>query len=199
MAATKKAERTRANEVLDAAAAILVEDGYAGLTFRGVAQRVGIGIGNLQHYFPTKEDLIRSMLARAMDSFTRAMEQRRTERRGSDARQDFEAAIAYILYDQTRRESCVIFWELWALASHDRNAARVMSEFYDSYVKNIASLIRDIRPDVTKQRAERAGIIIAALIEGASLFRGHGRPRTQAHVGLDKRLRETVFSIVESA
>jgi AcrR family transcriptional regulator len=194
-----KARGSRAEEVLDVAVAILIEDGYANLTFRSVAQRASIGIGNLQHYFPTKDDLIRAMLTRAFDRFALAMAGWKSVEPSGDAKQALTAAVSYILEDQKSRESCVIFWELWALASHDPGAAQIMSQFYQVYVSNIAALVRQIRPDATAARAARASTIIAALLEGASLFRGHGRPREGVPMGLDKSLKETILMIVENA
>lgn len=43
--------------MLDAAAARLVEQGYAATTLRQVAADVGIKAGSIYHYFPSKEEL----------------------------------------------------------------------------------------------------------------------------------------------
>jgi len=190
---------SRADEILDIASHILVDEGYAALTFRSVAKRGQIGLGNLQHYFPTKTDLIGSMLARSFDRFSAAMAASSAGRGGSSPAQKLDAAIQYILEDQRRKESCIIFWELWALASHAESAARIMTKFYDLYVENIAALIAGVRPSVSLERARLAGTQIAALLEGASLFRGHGRPRKRHHAALGPALTRTVYAIIENA
>jgi len=43
--------------VLDAAATLLVEQGYAATTLRQIAQDVGIKAGSIYHHFASKEDL----------------------------------------------------------------------------------------------------------------------------------------------
>ncbi len=192
-------EQSRADAILDAATAILVEDGYANLSFRGVARRAGMGLGNLQHYFPTRGDLIRAMLDRAFKRFGEAMARRHDEQADSNPEAKVEAAITYVLGDQKRADSCVLFWELWALASHDEAASEIMSDFYAAYVDNIADLMRELRPEVSRARAQRAGVLVTALLEGASLFRGYGRPRKGYLAGIDTRLRETIRQIIESA
>ena len=44
--------------ILDATTACLVEEGYAGLTTRAVAERAGVAQSTLMHYFPTRESLL---------------------------------------------------------------------------------------------------------------------------------------------
>lgn len=189
--------KSRTDELLDVAVTLLLDNGYAALSFRSVAAEASIGIGNLQHYFPTKADLIRAMLERAFKDFAQAMAERPAHRH--EANDGVIAALRYVLRDQKRRESCVIFWELWALAIHDPSAAEIMSQFYQRYVNHIASLIQQARPEVTKTRARRAGTIVASLLEGASLFRGYGRPADQLPTGLDKALEQTILKIVADA
>lgn len=187
----------RASNALDAASALLLENGYGALSFRRVAERAGMGIGNLQHYFPTKADLIRAMLERAFEDFAVSMAQHPHNARPNEGR--LITALRYVLKDQKKRESCVIFWELWALASHDESAAEIMAQFYERYVDHIAALVRQERPEVPALRARRAATIIASLIEGASLFRGYGRPAAQAPAGFDKAIEQTILRILADA
>jgi AcrR family transcriptional regulator len=50
--------------VLDATEAILVEDGYAAVTSRSIATRVGINPSLVHYYFPTLDDLFVGVLRR---------------------------------------------------------------------------------------------------------------------------------------
>jgi AcrR family transcriptional regulator len=57
--------RTRAEQraatrlaLLDATTACLLEEGYAGLTTRRVAERAGVAQSTLMHYFPTREEFL---------------------------------------------------------------------------------------------------------------------------------------------
>ena len=44
-------------QILEAALKVLVNDGYAALTFRRVEQESGLKVGHISYHFPTKEDL----------------------------------------------------------------------------------------------------------------------------------------------
>ena len=52
----------RTETILDAATAILIEEGYAQLTTRKIATRARIRPGNLQYYYPAKHDVVRAVL-----------------------------------------------------------------------------------------------------------------------------------------
>src|ERR1700716_4000411 len=47
----------------------IAEQGFEGLRTREVAASVGVNIATLHYYFPTKEALIRGVVAHAMDRF----------------------------------------------------------------------------------------------------------------------------------
>ncbi len=64
-----RAER-RVLELLEAAGAVMAEDGYEGATMTGIAQRAGTSIGTLYQYFPHKEAImlaLRDQYAATMD------------------------------------------------------------------------------------------------------------------------------------
>lgn len=61
--------KTRA-AILEATERIMVEDGYAAVTSRNVAERVGIHPGNVHYYFPTLDDLFIAVLERGADATT---------------------------------------------------------------------------------------------------------------------------------
>src|SRR5205085_11569989 len=55
-----QAERraTTRTALLDAAMACLIEEGYANLTTRNVAERAGVSQGTQMHYFPSRETFL---------------------------------------------------------------------------------------------------------------------------------------------
>ncbi len=68
MVTTSNKGALRKDEILNAARKRLLTLGYAGLSVRDVAKTVGISIGNLQYYFPTKEDLVASVIEAEFES-----------------------------------------------------------------------------------------------------------------------------------
>lgn len=67
-----QAERRAATRaaLLDATVAALVQDGYANLTTRGIAERAGVSQGTQQHHFATKSELVVEALRHANAQIT---------------------------------------------------------------------------------------------------------------------------------
>jgi TetR/AcrR family transcriptional regulator, transcriptional repressor for nem operon len=58
--------RTRA-VLLDAAQQVMLDDGYAAVTYRSLADRAGVTPGLVQYYFPTLDDMFLALLHRRSD------------------------------------------------------------------------------------------------------------------------------------
>ena len=63
------------DRIIDAAEAIVEEQGVATLTLEQAAKRAGISKGGILYHFPNKEALVAAMIARFTDRFDRAVEQ----------------------------------------------------------------------------------------------------------------------------
>jgi AcrR family transcriptional regulator len=59
--------------ILQAAARVLVREGYAGTTTNRVAAQAGISVGSLYQYFPSKDALVVALLRRHRDAMTRVL------------------------------------------------------------------------------------------------------------------------------
>lgn len=179
----------RVEEILDAAVRVLIEEGYGLFTMRRIAEAADIRLSNLQYYFKTKEDLLNALLKRTVDDYNAALSHVTRNRAGSPKAQ-FQRMIEYLLKDQDEKASCLIFWELWALAGRDPSIAGIMNSYYDVYLDKMAGAIRSVSPQMPKRRAQRHAGVIVALIEGASLFRGFGKPRRSSLVGYERAILE---------
>lgn len=70
-------ERRRAaatQEILDAAELQLAEDGPGALSLRGVARSLGMTVQALYHYFPSRDSLVTSLVAKAYDDLADAVQ-----------------------------------------------------------------------------------------------------------------------------
>ncbi|MFS8198382.1 TetR/AcrR family transcriptional regulator [Streptomyces sp. CWNU-52B] len=103
----RQRRRTAAtHEILDAAERQIVEHGPAALSLRGVARSLGMTVQALYHYFPSRDDLVTALIAKAYEDLTEAV------------RVAVEAAS-----DETPAERVVIGTEGyrgWALAHPER-------------------------------------------------------------------------------
>ncbi|MCP3165129.1 TetR/AcrR family transcriptional regulator [Myxococcus qinghaiensis] len=178
----------RVERILDAAMDVLVEDGYAGLSLRGVAQRAGLSLGNLQYYFPTKQDVVRALLARYLETAIRRVRER-MDGGGQEPAKRLRHALDALLEDQESPRHFQLFAELWALAARDAMVAEALGVFYAGYREGVVELLRELSPDLTPARRERRAALLVAFFEGLSLFRGGGSLRASSVPGLEQELR----------
>lgn len=62
--AVQQKGRARVKQILDAATALLIEEGYGQFTMRQLSERLDIRLSNLQYYFPSRTLLIQKLLER---------------------------------------------------------------------------------------------------------------------------------------
>ncbi|MCY1080478.1 TetR/AcrR family transcriptional regulator [Archangium lansingense] len=181
-ASSKGQERREA--VLDAAERLLVDEGHGALTMRGVAQRAGIRLGNLQYYFPTSEELVQALLARVLERATARLEER-MGLAGNPA-EALDAALDSLLEDQLNPDSYRLFYDLWALAAREPAIAAELRAFYARYVDRTEELLVNAAPGLPRAEARVRAELLVALLEGLSLFRSGtvGAPDKRVEAGL---------------
>lgn len=186
----------RVEDILDAATKILTDEGYANFSLRKVADAADIKLGNLQYYFPAKEDLLDAMLKRLFDDYAASLAKLAQSKRGN-AKNHLLMMVDYLLKDQETQESCSIFWELWALSAREESVAAIMNGYYDVYLEQIANTLLEVAPKLSKRRAHRHAAVIVSMIEGASLLRGFGKPRRGLLGGFEKTIREVCIYLAD--
>lgn len=136
----RKPPEDRRREILDAAAAIVLEDGLAALTARRVADRVGVRSGLLTHYFPTIEDLFIACFQQVVAS----------ERQALDASRDASASATWRMsqllktYLADQRDSMGLLWlDAWrAAADKPRLRTAVVAEM-EADAMHVARLVQE--------------------------------------------------------
>jgi AcrR family transcriptional regulator len=183
--------QARSAAILDAATAVLVEEGAAQLSTRRIAARAGVHPGNVQYYYRTKADIVRALLQRYLAASVRDIEARLAASGGSPAAR-LQATLDGILDDQADGAGCRMFWEIWALAARDAAVARATAEFYARYRRGVADALRAVTPRLTPLRAERRAALLVAMLEGLTVWRFGGRRRERLDAGVARELRAVV-------
>ncbi len=184
--------RERVDVILDAATAILVEEGYAALSTRKIAARAGMLPGNLHYYYSTKHEVVRALLDRYLERATARIESRIVANDRAAAEDPIAAALDALLTDQMDSERCRFFWELWALAARDPAVLEAMRGFYRRYWRALVTKLLQRSPALGRPRSERRAALIIALLEGLTLFRAHEPPHELPLPGLERELRSVV-------
>ena len=66
---------SKVSQILNSAESILRDHGDHGMTMRKVAQGAGISLGHLQHYFPTKNDLLIAIIGNYFERCGQALDE----------------------------------------------------------------------------------------------------------------------------
>lgn len=151
---------------------------------RTVAARAGMKLGNLQHYYKTREQLLQAVLEQVMFSYDGHYLRLPGAQNGSPQKR-FTAIIRFLIEDLKNPLTSGTFMELWALAERHKFAAAIMDKMYSHHRKNIAALIHDLNPKLSgPERALRAALI-ATQIEGLNLLLARGKPKHHELKGLE--------------
>lgn len=175
-------------DILAAARHVLVAEGYAALTMRRIAREAGLRLSHVQYYFPSPNLIIKAVLE---DHLRKAQ----LRVMSADGNGGASAALAAVLKDQKSKASCRIFWELWALTGRENDFGDLMTDFHAEYARTVALFVKELNPVLENEQVQVRAVLIAALIEGLSLFRGHGRKAPVRNSALDSAIMGAIQAI----
>ena len=178
----RKSSKKRNLEILEATRVMLSEKGYDKLSLRKIAVITGIHLKTLQHYFPTKEILIKSTLEYVISLYDKKVQEISTH--SSDPEKNFKNYVKYLIEDTKNIQTAGFFYQLWAMSYLDEKTNNIMNKMYLDHTNNIEKLIETLNPDMGNHMREHRAVMISALIEGMMLFVGYGkkRPKNTAHI-----------------
>lgn len=170
---TKGYERSAA--IMEAAYAILATEGYAALSMRSIAQRVGVSLSNVQHYYPSRDALIEALLEQTLMNYQADID--RIAAGTESPRLRFAGVIDYFLLTLRGQVQSGLLFEVAALANRHPVATQVFDSMLTRARKNVRRLIRDIDPAMTPAQGDlRAALIVAQLV-GSLVFIADSRPK----------------------
>src|SRR5262249_32997159 len=155
--------------------------GFNGTSLDDLTIVTGLGRGSLYAAFNDKRDLF----LRALDDYaTTVMGQlladlRDSEKRGRDRVIDHIRSITKLLTADTKGRGCLMAKSAAELGATDKEGARRVRKWLDSYQRDLAEAIRvaqrdgDIDPDVDP---EELALLILAVLRGAEALRKGGMP-----------------------
>jgi AcrR family transcriptional regulator len=165
----------RIEEIVAVAVELFAKEGAAGFSMRRVATLAGVTLSTLQHYFGKGENLLKitinSITARYIDTL-RALE----HDVNLAARERFHLITDEIISWSTDPVVSDCYFELYALASKDKEVARLIEEIYVAYHGLLTDFVAKLNPALTRDRAAMIALMIGAHIDGAMIFRYRGSP-----------------------
>lgn len=191
------ARNKRETEIVEQARNLLAEQGYSKFSMRGVAASMGISLRTIQHYYPTKKDLLSETVKYTLahyyhEQFHLLFEENETK----DPIDKFLIMVDYMLEDVRNPFSIKFFTELWALSLRDIDASIAMDTIYTLHRQNIEQLIVEINPNLNASCSSHRAAIVTALIEGLMLLLGDGKPHHSELEGIDQEVKNRILDIV---
>jgi AcrR family transcriptional regulator len=161
--ADRSSKEDRRQALVQAAFNQIAERGFEGLRTREVAAGVGLNIATLHYYFPTKETLIRGVVAHAMERFRSTLAPHGSP---ADQLRNHLRAVRKLLRDEP--EIGAVMGELALRSARDPSLARIMREMNDAWHRTLRGLLRravregHLNPDLDND--EVAALIMATLM-----------------------------------
>jgi AcrR family transcriptional regulator len=160
---------SRVPEIIDVSINVLIEAGYAGYTINRVANEAGIRLSTLQHYFSTREALLRATIEEiAKRYFERFRGFAENRNRSPQARLEAIVDDAFVELAKTGLPASV--FESWGLALHEPFARDVVVEVQKQFTRLFATLVGEINPALSMEECELRGALIMSSLNGLAVF-----------------------------
>ncbi|APA89565.1 TetR/AcrR family transcriptional regulator (plasmid) [Paraburkholderia sprentiae WSM5005] len=163
---------TRVPAIIEVAIEVFASEGNAGFTQRRIASDAGIRLRTLQHYFSTREELLRATI----EAFTdRYFEHYRTiaedKLRPPGARLDVIVDEAFSVLTATggNRVSAFVL-ECWSLAEHEPFLHALMAKSTADFQGLLAELIAQINPTLSSEECTLRGALLLSHLQGLVVF-----------------------------
>jgi DNA-binding transcriptional regulator YbjK len=160
---------TRVPEILDAAIAVLAAEGNSGFTQRRIANDAGIRLRTLQHYFPTREELLHATVAemthRYVESYRVIV---RDKSRSPEAKLDAIVDETFSLL--TRPGASAFAIEVWSLAEHDEILRRLVATSAREFEDMFAEIVASMNAALTTGECTLRGALLVSNLHGLAVY-----------------------------
>jgi AcrR family transcriptional regulator len=188
-------ETANAAKIVRAARRLLIREGFATFSARGVAKQAKMSLGALQYCYRTKRALIAATLEHVVDGYESGYATRlRTAPASGEAR--FLAILDFLIDDIWDQNSRKLFLPLWGMSTHDRMIAGFLHEMYEFHVARMSGFIGEANPRLSPARRRQLAVHIIAMLEGLLLFSQRPGRNILARSEMTRTTRETVISLI---
>ncbi|GAA0479165.1 hypothetical protein GCM10009096_21480 [Parasphingorhabdus litoris] len=167
MAIARRSKGEERREAIEAAARrMLLDEGYTGISLRQIATKLGISVGNLQYYFPTKDDLVESVIIGETQKPIDMLGEITWDPNNTtkSIRQAVGSLMQYYASEAGR-----FYAIMESLALYDARYVKLKADGYAHVLSHIEKLISLVAPELPAGRASGLARVLVALIDGASL------------------------------
>ena len=159
---TQEQRRTATiGKLLDAAAASLIDLGYAGATVQAICARAGVSQGALFRHFPTREAL---MVAAGEDVGRRILADYRRQLLALRGRQEPLTLAMELVREHCRSRLNQAWFELGVAARTNATLKRALRPVGARYHADIEALARQVLPELAATLGSRFPVLVDTLV-----------------------------------
>jgi AcrR family transcriptional regulator len=188
--------KARVADILASAKAVLVSDGLSALTTRRVAEDLGISIGNLAYYFPSKDALLQAIVAHVIEGYDKEFEQE-SKSFPNSPRERLQAFFRYLIEDSKRPEVQRFFYQFWGLATQNAEIAKARTAMYQHFAAQLLKMLIDIHPGKSASALEHTVFALLACIEGLHVVYGSGNIDTIHSAEFDDHMLRQLLNMAD--
>ncbi|MEC3914643.1 TetR/AcrR family transcriptional regulator [Nocardia sp. CDC160] len=162
--------------ILDATIASLIENGHAATTTRGVAERAGVSQGAVQHYYPTRAELLDAAIRRVADITAQAVIETYSTTTGSE--RERVAVLVDELWTLAQVAPVSVGFEFLAAARTDPEMSTTVAHLVQHIEETVFTVARRVLGDLAERPGARdwmritvitiAGVLLTASVPAAT-------------------------------
>lgn len=162
------AQTDRAAEFLRYANQVLLAEGYGNFSVRKVAKAADVGVGHLQHYFATKQELLEAMI----EALSRTLWQHYAAHIApvKHPLDRLLACAAFVLDDGKRYDRARLLREYTVMSQHEPKVAMALAAYFSRSRVTVTELLRELHPTLSESLAAARAAEIVSLLSSAFLF-----------------------------
>lgn len=159
----EKRQEARLTQVLDAAVQCFIEDGFHNTSMNKLAQKAGMSVGHIYHYFENKDAVIKALIEREFEDAN----QRTTEVVTLDGEHFIQATLERLMeavVNKTDPFHPIIHLEILAEARRNPEIAALMRNFDQGLKRRFTEFFRNrLKLDNPESRVEMLFLIFQGL------------------------------------
>lgn len=157
----------------------MVKEGFSALSYRNIATAAGIAVGNVNYYYPSKDELMIDLANDIFDRWDRRFNETVPSSLNSP-RDIFLFSVRFMLEQNKRDRTICLLMEMWALANRSTSMSKMLDAFYCKMRAWIKEMILRAKPKLDPAQADLRSALITAQIEGLMILVGPKRvPRVE--------------------
>ncbi len=182
-------------KVVRAAKHVFLISGGSQFSIRGVAKEAELSMGAVQHFYPTRDQLLAAVLEYVVNDYEAEWE-RVSRDFPFNGEERLLQALEYLAGDISQAETRKFFFALWALSCHNSFAAALQEEMYAHHVRNLAAFVGAARPGFSERECLDAAVQIAALTDGLMLFTAPGAKHFSSRVSVVRLVKKAAKKLL---